>query len=91
MQLRPEHMRLIAPHINLDYEKDLLVFQQTIPKQILADEDFGYADGLHEPQKLLLIGFMYCRFKKSAEDHKENLWHLINPNFKKTVSMRVVE
>ena len=62
-----------------------------MPKQILADEDFGYSDGLHEPQKLLLIGFLYCQFKYSAEKHKENLWHLINPNFKKTVSMRVVE
>ena len=91
MQLRPEHMRLIAPHINLNYEKDLLVFSRTIAKQILADEDFGYNDGLHEPQKLLLIGFLYCQFKYDAEGHKENLWHLINPNFKKTVSMRVVE
>ena len=35
MQLRPEHMRLIAPHINIDFDRDLMAHQSNIPKQIL--------------------------------------------------------
>jgi hypothetical protein len=90
MQLRPEHMRLIAPDLKLDFEKDILGHKKTIAKQLLCDHKFGYSDGLHEPQKLLLIGFLYCQFS-NPEAHMEYLWHLINPNFKKTVSMRVIE
>ena len=32
---------------------------------------------------------MYCKFKNPNE-HMENLWHLINPNFKAKVSLRVI-
>ena len=38
---------------------------------------------------MLIVGFMYCRYNSLAE-HMENLWHLINPNFKASVSMRVI-
>ena len=55
----------------------------------MCDAQFGYKDGLHEPQKLLLLGFMYCSFDNEIE-HMENLWHLINPNFKQKVSMTTV-
>ena len=90
MQLRPEHMRLIAKAINLNYEEDILAFTSTVPKMMLCDKNFGFKDGLHEPQKMLLIGFLYCKYK-SVEDHMENLWHLINPNFRQKVSMRVIK
>ena len=63
MQLRPEHMRSIEKNINLDYEKDILDYHPNDKKALLCDENFGYKDGLHEPQKLLLIGFMYCYFR----------------------------
>ena len=56
----------------------------------MCDTQFGYKDGLHEPQKLLLLGFMYCSFYNEI-DHMENLWHLINPNFKQKVSMNTVK
>lgn len=42
MQLRPEHMRLIAPAINLDYKDDIETYKTTIPKQLICDERFGY-------------------------------------------------
>ena len=90
MQLRPEHMRLIAPDIGLDYENDILNYRPTLAKYLLCDEKFGYQDGLHEPQKMLLTGFMYCKFSNEME-HMENLWHLINPNFKQRVSLRVIK
>ena len=32
---------------------------------------------------------MYCSFYDEME-HMENLWHLINPNFKQKVSMKTV-
>ncbi len=63
MQLRPEHMRSIESNINLDYEKDILDYYPNDKKALLCDENFGFKDGLHEPQKLLLIGFMYCYFR----------------------------
>ena len=37
-----------------------------------------------------MTGFMYCSYKNEVE-HMENLWHLINPNFKQEVSMRVIK
>ena len=89
MQLRPEHMRLIAPSIGLDYEKDLLCPETTVAKLMFQDKLFGYHSGLHEPSKLLLLGFMYCKYDTVGE-HMENLWHLINPNFKPKVSLRVI-
>ena len=39
---------------------------------------------------MLLTGFMYCKFSNEME-HMENLWHLINPNFKQRVSLRVIK
>ena len=39
---------------------------------------------------MLLIGFLYCKYYNERE-HMDNLWHLINPNFKPRVSMRVIK
>ena len=91
MKLRPEHMRMIAPAIRLDYEKTILSHKYNEEKGVLCDDNFGFENGVHEPQKLLLIGFLYCKFASDAASHMENLWHLINPNFKKDVSLRVLE
>lgn len=33
---------------------------------------------------------MYCKFDDELA-HMENLWHLINPNFKSKVSLRVLK
>lgn len=33
---------------------------------------------------------MYCKFDNELS-HMENLWHLINPNFKSKVSLRVLK
>ena len=81
MQLRPEHMEMIAPSINLDYENDLHNRSKSFARFLMCDPRFGFKDGLHEPQKLLLIGFLYCHYE-NEEEHLDNLWHLINPNFK---------
>ena len=64
MQLRPEHMQMISPTLGIDYEKDLLGNQPSDAKRLLQDEKFGYHDGLHEPSKMLLLGFMYCTYDK---------------------------
>ena len=83
-------MRLIAKDINLRYDEEILVRKYNDTKGLMCDTQFGYKDGLHEPQKLLLLGFMYCSFANEI-DHMENLWHLINPNFKQKVSMKTVK
>lgn len=90
MKLRPDHMRMIQKEINIKYEEDILSFKYNDKKALLCDDEFGFQDGLHEPQKLLLIGFMYCKFDNELS-HMENLWHLINPNFKSKVSLRVLK
>mmetsp|Transcript_9688 Transcript_9688/g.11925 ORF Transcript_9688/g.11925 Transcript_9688/m.11925 type:complete len:237 (-) Transcript_9688:111-821(-) len=90
MKLRPDHMRMIQNDINIDYEKDILGLKFNEKKALLCDDEFGFQDGLHEPQKLLLTGFMYCQFENELK-HMENLWHLINPNFKSKVSLRVLK
>ena len=81
---------MIAPSINLDYEVDLNNRSKSFARYLLCDPRFGFKDGLHEPQKLLLIGFLYCRYEDELE-HLDNLWHLINPNFKQKVSLRVIK
>ena len=67
----------------------MFTHEPTIAKDLLYDRLFGYNSGMHEPSKLLLVGFMYCKYDILSE-HMENLWHLINPNFKMKVSMRVI-
>ena len=42
MQLRPEHMRLISPFLNLDYDTDLLTRKQTVARSLLCDAKFGF-------------------------------------------------
>ena len=83
-------MRLISEHINLDYDKDILSYEKSEAKALLCDPNFGYVGGVHEPRKLLLTGFMYCSFRNEIE-HMDNLWHLINPNFKGKVSLDVIQ
>ena len=76
--------------LGLDYDKDFHGPEKTDAKRLLMDEGFGYSNGLNEPSKMLILGFMYCRYSSLIE-HMENLWHLINPNFKARVSMRVIK
>ena len=74
----------------MNYDDEILPRKYNDTKGLICDTQFGYKDGLHEPQKLLLTGFMYCSFYDEME-HMENLWHLINPNFKQKVSMKTVK
>ena len=89
MKLRPDHLRQIADDINLQYEEKILCYRDTYEKFLLCDEDFGYKDGENDPKKLLLTGFMYCNFHNEMK-HMENLWHLMNPNFKASVSLDTI-
>ena len=38
---------------------------------------------------MLLTGFLYCRIA-DQEKHMENLWHLVNPNFKEQIRIKVL-
>ena len=49
MKLRPEHMKMIAQDINLDYENDILSYKYNDSKGLICDETFGFQAGLHEP------------------------------------------
>ena len=89
MKLRPEHMRVISDTININYDEDIIAPKFNEKKALLCDDDFGFEHGLHDPQKMLLTGFLYCQFH-DEEVHLENLWHLINPNFKTRVSLRIL-
>ena len=90
MKLRPDHMRLISEAINLDYDGKIQNYYPSFEKYLLCDEDFGFKDGENDPHKLLLSGFMYCDFTTNETAHMDNLWHLINPNFKQTVPLEAV-
>ena len=90
MQLRPDHMRLIQESINLDYDGKIQSYYPSTEKFLLCDTNFGFNEGVHDPHKLLLTGFMYCCFENEMT-HMTNLWHLINPNFKQTVSLDVIK
>mmetsp|Transcript_31202 Transcript_31202/g.41299 ORF Transcript_31202/g.41299 Transcript_31202/m.41299 type:complete len:128 (+) Transcript_31202:175-558(+) len=91
MKLRPEHMRMICPALNFNYDRDVLEpTNWTTAKGLLQDIDFGFEYGKHNPDKLLLLGFMYCQFERE-ELHVEMLWRQANPNFRETVSLRIVK
>jgi len=65
MKLRPEHMKEIGPSINLNYEEDIVNCKNKRSDErflILCDKSFGFGEGSHDPQKLLMIGFLYCKF-----------------------------
>jgi len=80
----------IADAINLD-TKNLEARYNTEEKFILCDSKFGYNEHHgHDPQKLLLIGFLYCSYEGDAEEHLSNLWYLANPNFQANVSLQKV-
>jgi hypothetical protein len=90
MKLRPDHMRLIAEAINLKYDEKIQSYYPSVEKSLLCDPEFGFKDGEHDPHKMLLTGFMYCEFAKNETAHMDNLWHLINPNFKSTVPIQAI-
>lgn len=63
MDLKPDHMEQIKDDINLDTELLSLTSGRNVTKEVLCDEDFGFNNGKHDPFRLLLIGFMYCRMR----------------------------
>ena len=71
MRMKPEHMRLIAPEININYDKDLLHHVWTEKKGILEDETFCMQDGRYLPDKLLLTGLMYCQYDDPEQHIKK--------------------
>ena len=61
MDLKPDHMDQIKDDINLDTDLLSLTAKRNATKEMLCDEEFGFKDGKHDPYKLLLLGFLYCR------------------------------
>jgi len=41
-------------------------------------------DASYEPQKLLLVGFLYCDFK-NPDEHINDLWTTINPKLEDAI------
>lgn len=42
MKLRPDHMRLIAEAINLDYDGKIQSYYPSVEKSLFCDPDFGF-------------------------------------------------
>ena len=73
----------------MDYDGKIQSYHPNDEKYLLCDTDFGFSEGVHDPHKMLLTGFMYCSFENEM-NHMTHLWHLINPNFKMDVSLDVI-
>ena len=73
----------IASEINLDLNQmqqdDSSVFAITY-----QDENFAYQSKRYCVDKLVLIGWLLC-FHQSKEIQIDELWDIINPNFKEYV------
>ena len=59
--LNKHHLRAISDLIKLDIDALLSKPDSTVA-MIFNDPKFAYNDGLYDPYKLLLIGFLYCSF-----------------------------
>ena len=62
MRLKPEHIKNMSPMLGIDYETEMHGQGITDAKLMLQDKKFAYDNGIYEPTKLLILGFMYCKF-----------------------------
>ena len=53
------------------------------------DKDFAYKDGRHDVEKLILIGWLLTSHW-SDETQARELWHIINPELRESVSKKEV-
>eukprot|EP00347_Sterkiella_histriomuscorum_P000032 403377442 len=56
---------------------------------IYGDPNFTYSQGEYFPQKLLMIGFLYCQYSDD-DTHADDMWLLINPKLDDHISREKV-
>ena len=62
MRLRAENIRDMSPMLGIDYETEMQRQEFTDARLMLQDKNFAYNNGVYAPTKLLILGFMYCKF-----------------------------
>ena len=81
-----QHVRVIAPQINLDYDK-----MKNDPKSAYAmaylDKDFAFAEGQHNVENIILLGWLLCKHWDD-ETQTTELWHIVNPELNPSVTKR---
>ena len=83
MDLNDEHLKAIAPEINMDYEK--MCAQRTKGQAICYfDQKFAYLNGKHNVDNLMLIGWLLCKHWDDTTQGRE-LWHIMNPTLEESV------
>jgi len=88
MDLNDEHMKAIAPEINMNYDK---MCSERTKGQAIAyfDERFAYKNGKHDVENLMLLGWLLCKHWDDTTQGRE-LWHIINPTLAETVPKQQV-
>ena len=81
-----EHMRSVAPQINLDVHK-MLNEPKSAHAVAYMDKEFAYADGSHNVENTILMGWLLCKHWDD-ETQTIELWHIINPELLPTVTKR---
>lgn len=83
MDLNDEHMRAIAPEINMNYDK---MSSEGNRGQRLAyfDPNFAYKNNKHDVENLMLLGWLLCKHWDDTTQGRE-LWHILNPTLAETI------
>ena len=88
MDLNEEHMKSIAPEINLDYEK-MQSNRKAGQALLYLDEKFAFLGGKHHVENLILAGWLLTKHW-SDETQTTELWHILNPFLTDTVPQKQV-
>ena len=88
INMEMEHLKWIAPEINLDLDK-----MQHDPESAYAivyhDKDFAFKHEKYNIEALNLIGWLWCRHW-SDETQALELWHIVNPTLEEVATKEQV-
>ena len=88
MDLNEEHMKSIAPEINLDYAK-MQADRKAGQAILYLDEQFAFQGGKHHVENLILAGWLLTKHWDD-ETQTTELWHILNPFLNETVPQKQV-
>lgn len=88
IDLSEDHLKEIAPDINLSIQK-MHGDEASAYHLVYLDRDFAYKNETHNIEELMMIGWLLCRHWDD-ENQATELWHLINPEVEDFVTKKQV-
>ena len=83
MDLNEEHLKAIAPEINLDHER-MYADRNNGQALLYLDEKFTFLNQKHQVDNLIIAGWLLTKHW-SDDTQATELWHMLNPFLSDTV------